>query len=112
MSKQNVVKKVSSANDDVTQDQVGAVFDAVFGVISGLEEDQVCRIKDFGSFKVKRRAARKGTSLTPDRKQIDIPERLAMTFKLATAFKESINSAPKKAKKAAKKPAKKKAKKK
>ena len=106
MSKQNVVKKVSSANDDVTQEQVGSVFDAVFNVISNLEEDQVCRIKDFGSFKVKRRAARKGTSLTSG-KQIDIPERLAMTFKLATAFKESLNTAPKK--KAAKKPAKKKA---
>ena len=106
MSKQNVVKKVSSANDDMTQEQVGSVFDAVFGVISGLEEDQVCRIKDFGSFKVKRPAARKGTSLTSG-KQIDIPERLAMTFKLATAFKESINAAPKK-KAAKKKPAKKK----
>jgi DNA-binding protein HU-beta len=102
MSKQNVVKKVSSAVSDVTQEQVGSVFDAVFGSLSGLEEDQVCRIKDFGSFKVKRRAARTGTSLQSG-KQIKIPSRLAMTFKLATAFKESVNTAPKK--KAAKKKA-------
>ena len=109
MSKQNVVKKVSGAVADVTQDQVGSVFDAVFGVLGGLEKDQVCRIKDFGSFKVKLRAARTGTSLKTG-ESIQIPERLAMTFKLATAFKESINAAPKK--KAAKKaPAKKAAKK-
>ena len=106
MSKQNVVKKVSGAVADVTQDQVGSVFDAVFNVLGGLEKDQSCRIKDFGTFKVKLRAARTGTSLK-DRKPIKIPPRLAMTFKLAGAFKESINTAPKK--KAKKAPAKKKA---
>jgi nucleoid DNA-binding protein len=105
MSKQNVVKKVSGAVADVTQDQVGSVFDAVFDVLGGLAQDQSCRIKDFGTFKVKLRAERTGTSLK-DRKPIKIPPRLAMTFKLAGAFKESINAAP--AKKAAKKaPAKK-----
>ena len=36
----------------------GAVFDAVFDTLAGLEEDQVCRIKDFRTFKVKRRKAR------------------------------------------------------
>ncbi|MAD60900.1 MAG: hypothetical protein CMH49_05225 [Myxococcales bacterium] len=105
MSKQNVVKKVSSAVVDVTQEQAGAVFDAVFDTLAGLEEDQVCRIKDFGTFKVKRRKARSGTDLKT-KKRIEIPSKLAMTFKLATAFKESINvkkKAPAKKKAAAKK---------
>ena len=111
MSKQNVVKKVQSAvGEGVSQEQIGSVFDATFEVLSNLEEEQRCRIKDFGTFKVKKRAARPGTSLKT-KKKITIPARLAMTFKLSTTFKDSLNAPAKKKaapkKKAAKKSAKK-----
>ena len=47
------------------------------------KENQKCQIKDFGTFKVKRRAPRKGVSLKTG-KAIKIPSRLAMTFKMSS----------------------------
>ena len=102
MAKQDVIKAVhEKMGGTVSQENIGKVLDATFDAIKGLEKDQSCRIKDFGTFKVKERAARKGTSIGKDGKagkQIDIPARLAMTFKMASNFKEALNTpAPKKA---------------
>ena len=117
MAKQDVIKAVhekfsADSKRDLTQDTIGKILDATFEAIKGLEENQKCQIKDFGTFKVKRRAPRKGVSLKTG-KAIKIPSRLAMTFKMSSSFKEELNPAKKApAKKAAKKaPAKKAAKK-
>lgn len=95
MSKQNVIKRVqdSLGADQVTQQQVGAVFGAVFDVLSDLDQEQSCRVRDFGIFKVKHRQARTGSSIAPKgqkAKQIKIPARLAMTFKISKNFKDSL----------------------
>lgn len=102
MAKQDVIKavheKLNAGKRDLTQDTISKILDATFGAISGLEENQKCQIKDFGTFKVKRRAPRKGVALK-SKKEIEIPSRLAMTFKMSSSFKEELNPA-KKAKKA------------
>jgi len=114
MSKQNVINRVQeSLNDEsVTQQQIGAVFNAVFETLSDLDQDQSCRIRDFGIFKVKRREAREGSKIGGEG-TVQIPARLAMTFKISKNFKDALpvpvtetkKKAPKKAakKKAAKK---------
>jgi DNA-binding protein HU-beta len=110
MAKQDVIKKVQEAmGGGATQDQIGKVLDATFIALQGLIKDQSCRIKDFGTFKVKERAARTGIELST-KKKIKIPARNAMTFKIAPSFKEELNPPKKKAKAKAKKkaPAKKK----
>ena len=125
MAKQDVIKKVydhfnnADSKRELSQDTIAKILDATFDAISELEENQKCQIKDFGTFKVKRRAARKGVALPPkggskEKKMIEIPSRLAMTFKMSSSFKETLNPAKKApAKKAAAKkaPAKKAAKK-
>jgi nucleoid DNA-binding protein len=95
MSKQNVIKRVqdSIGADNVTQQQIGAVFGAVFDVLGDLNEEQSCRVRDFGIFKVKLRKAREGSSIAAKgqkAKKIPIPARLAMTFKISKNFKEAL----------------------
>ena len=91
MSKQNVIKRVQeSLNDEnVTQQQIGAVFNAVFDTLGDLEQDQSCRIRDFGIFKVKRREAREGSKIG-GKGTVQIPARLAMTFKISKNFKDAL----------------------
>ena len=103
MAKQDVIKAVHVAmGATVTQENIGKVLEATFDVIKGLGEDQSCRIKDFGTFKVKMRAARKSQGLN-NSGPTTIPARLGMTFKIASNFKESLNAPKKKAKKGKKK---------
>ena len=95
MSKQNVIKRVqdSIGADEITQQEINAVFGATFDVLGDLNEEQSCRIRDFGIFKVKLRQAREGSSIaTSDKpaKKIPIPARLAMTFKISKNFKEAL----------------------
>jgi nucleoid DNA-binding protein len=96
MSKQQIVKRVQEKLD-MGEDgqQVENVLDAVFQVIGDLNEDQSCRIRDFGVFKVKQRKARKATPPprkgSAERVEIEIPAHLAMTFKISKKFKERIN---------------------
>ena len=104
MAKQDVIKAVhEKMGGTVSQENIGKVLDATFGAMKTLNKDQSCRINDFGTFKVKERAARKGAAVGGKGKTIDIPARLAMTFKMATKFKESLNAPKKAAKKATKK---------
>jgi nucleoid DNA-binding protein len=118
MAKQDVIKKVydhfntADSKRELSQDIIAKILDATFDAISELEENQKCQIKDFGTFKVKRRAPRKGVALPPkgdsskEKKMIEIPSRLAMTFKMSSSFKEALNPAKKApAKKAAAKKA-------
>jgi len=117
MSKQNIVSRVQSAlgeDSKVNQRHIEAVLGAVFDTLGDLEEDQSCRIRDFGVFKVKRREARQGNPVGKNAKDgglIEIPARLAMTFKVSKQFKESLPPAPvaEAPKKATKKAAKKRA---
>ena len=88
MSKQNVIKNVQDSLDiDATQKDIGAVFNAIFDVLGDLDEEQSCRIRDFGIFKVKLRKERKGSTIGKPAKKITIPARLAMTFKISKKFK-------------------------
>jgi len=94
MTKQDVIKKVKeSMGGSLTQEQIGKVLDATFSTIRDLEQDQSCRIKDFGTFKVKERAARAGVKLGT-KEAIQIPARLAMTFKMSSSFKKDLNDLP------------------
>jgi nucleoid DNA-binding protein len=94
MAKQDVIKAVQEKmGGTVSQEAIGKVLDATFEVIKDLGKDASCRIKDFGTFKVKERAARTGKPIKGGA-PIVIPARLAMTFKMAPAFKTSLNPAP------------------
>ena len=94
MAKQDVIKAVQEKmGGTVSQEAIGKVLDATFDVIKDLGKDASCRIKDFGTFKVKERAARTGKPIKGGA-AIAIPARLAMTFKMAPSFKSAMNPAP------------------
>ena len=94
MAKQDVIKAVQEKmGGTVSQEAIGKVLDATFEVIKGLGKDASCRIKDFGTFKVKERAARTGKPIKGGA-PIQIPARLAMTFKMSPSFKGALNPAP------------------
>ena len=110
MSKQNVIKNVQDSLDiDATQKDIGAVFNAIFDVLGDLDEEQSCRIRDFGIFKVKLRKERKGSTIGKPAKKITIPARLAMTFKISKKFKDDLPAAATATSAKKKAPAKKKA---
>ena len=86
MSKKNIVRKVQyTLKDEVTQQEVSSVFDAIFDILKDLKEGQKYTHKDFGSFKVKRRQARQISGLN-----VSTPERLAMTFKASPSILTSL----------------------
>ena len=110
MAKQDVIKKVQEAfdgNPKCNAETVGKVLTATFNTLQSMAEGQRCQIRDFGSFSVVRREARKGRNPKTGA-EIQIPAQLTMKFKTSSVLKEELKAGGKK-KKASKAPAKKKA---
>ena len=79
-----------AAKADITNIASEAAFDAVLsGIIHGLKSDQKVLLRGFGSFVVKRRAAR--TARNPKTGEaVALPERNVATFKAGSIMKEAI----------------------
>lgn len=74
-----------------TKAQAARVVDKLFETITrSLKKDGEVRVHGFGSWKVKKRNAR--TARNPQTgATVKVPARMAVTFKPATALKESVN---------------------
>lgn len=70
----------------VKDDQVKAIFSAV----AELAETERITIKDFGTFEVVTRAARKMDNPQDRTKQVDVPAKKVLTFGCAKAQKKVI----------------------
>ena len=91
MNKQDLVDFVADAVK-LTKKEASYAVDAVFdGIIAGLKKDKEARFIGFGSFKVKKSAARKARN-PRTREEIDIAASNRPTFKAGKELKEAVNS--------------------
>ncbi len=89
MSKSNLIDAIAEKSD-LTKAQSSAILSDVFEVIASfLEQDEIVRIPNFGTFQAATRAARSGKNPRTGEK-IDIPESKQVKFKAGKALKERI----------------------
>lgn len=83
--------KAIAAKADATQKQADAFYDAMMDVIvTELKKGEKIALLGFGTFEVKKKAAREG--INPKTKaKIKIPASSAATFKLGKSFKDQFN---------------------
>jgi len=90
MNKGEFLKAVA-AKAEVTQKQADAFYDAMLDVISAeLKKDEKIALIGFGTFEIKKKAAREGINpLT--KKKIKIAASKVPAFKFGGAFKDQFN---------------------
>ena len=91
MTKADLVKEVSSKcelTQSAVEEVVNVVFEKVTAALVGGDE---VKLKDFGNFVVKTKAARTGTNPGTGQK-IQIPASKVVKFKPAKALKDSVNN--------------------
>lgn len=89
MTKKELVKYVSD-KIMVTETDAGIVFDVIFdGIKEALESGDSVKIREFGTFFVQERAARKAYN-PKTQEPLDIPVRKAVKFKVSKKFNERI----------------------
>ena len=90
MSKQELVELVA-AKVGLTKADAGRALDAVLeGIQTGLKKEGKVAFVGFGTFTVKKRAARDG--INPLTKEpLHIPAKKAVTFKAGSKLKDSLN---------------------
>lgn len=94
MTKAELVDIVAEKVEGVSKAQVSAIYDEIFRtIVRAVKEDPKHRytVKDFGTFKHKERAARKGRNPMAKEGQpteIDIPAQSTIGFTAAAAVKE------------------------
>lgn len=94
MTKAELVDIVAENVEGVNKTQVSAVYDEIFKtIIRAVKEDPKKRfaVKDFGTFKLKERAARVGRNPMAKEgqpKEIQIPASTTIGFSAAAAVKE------------------------
>lgn len=90
MTKKELVKYVSD-KIMVTENDAGIVFDVIFGGIKeALEKGDSVKIREFGTFYVQERAARKAYH-PKTQEPIDVPARKAVKFNISKKFNERVN---------------------
>jgi len=91
MTKNDFVNAVKE-KADITKQSAEDISKAVFDVISeSVANGEKVAIPGFGTFEVVERAARKGRNPKTG-EEIDIPASKAVKFKVAKAFKETVNA--------------------
>ena len=90
MNKAELISAVA-ANADVSKKEAEAVVTAALEVITNaLKEGEKVQLVGFGSFEVKKRAARVGRN--PQTKEtVEIPASVVPVFKAGKALKDSVN---------------------
>lgn len=98
MTKAELIDIVADKVDGVTKAQVSAVYDAIFETITrAVKEDEkkAYTVKDFGTFKLKERAERKGVNLKT-KEAIIIPASTSVGFTASKGLKEAVSKPAKK----------------
>lgn len=93
MTKAELVDSVAEKVAGVTKAQVAEVYDAIFDAIAGaLKQDDKHRfqVKDFGTFEVKHREARKGRNPKTG-EEIQIAASTSVAFRAASALKDKVS---------------------
>ncbi|MCD6131571.1 MAG: HU family DNA-binding protein [Candidatus Hydrothermae bacterium] len=90
MNKQELIAKVAEKAGMTKKDATLAVNAFIDAVKESLAKKEAVRLIGFGTFDVKKRAARKGRN--PRTKEvINIPERYAPVFRAASNLRELVN---------------------
>ena len=90
MNKQELIAKVAEKAGMTKKDATLAVNAFIDAVKESLAKKEAVRLIGFGTFDVKKRAARKGRN--PRTKEvINIPERYAPVFRAATNLRDLVN---------------------
>jgi len=90
MTKAELIDIVAEKVETVGKGDTTKVFDAIFDTIGqALEADGKFAVKDFGTFDVRERAARKGRNPATG-EEIDIAASKSVGFKPATALKNRV----------------------
>ncbi len=93
--KKNITRDeiAESINNDFglsKKDCIDLVNDIIEIIISGLEKDKICKIHNFGTFKLKRKKSRIGRN-PKTKKEFMISERNVITFKASKFLLNYIN---------------------
>lgn len=90
MTKAELLDAVTTANPEMTKKQITAVVDAVFSTVaSAVAKDGSFVFPGFGTFSVRKRAARSGRNPKTG-ETIAIPESKTVGFKPAKALKDLL----------------------
>ena len=99
MNKTELVAQVA-AKAELTKKDAAKAVDAVFATIEGeLAAKGKVQMIGFGTFEVRKRAARVGHNPQDPKKTIQIPACEVPAFKAGKKLKEAVNAKPKKKKK-------------
>ncbi|TYB30578.1 MAG: HU family DNA-binding protein [Candidatus Mcinerneyibacterium aminivorans] len=90
MRKDDFITKIAEKND-MTKKKAKEVFDCIFEEIANvLDDDDKLTVRNFGTFKVSHRSARKGRNPQTG-EEIQIPARKVAKFKASKSLKEYLN---------------------
>lgn len=91
VGRQELTKRIA-AQADLTQKKAGEVLEALLdGIREELQSGHVVRLVGFGSFKVKRSAARKGVN-PRNRQTIEVPAKDRVRFSPGKELSEAVVS--------------------
>ena len=89
MNKAELINAVAAAADDSKKDAEAVITAAVDTITAALQEGEKVQLVGFGSFEVKKRAARTGRN--PKTKEaIEIPASAVPVFKAGKALKDAV----------------------
>jgi len=89
LTKKELVKYVSD-KIMVTENDAGIVFDVIFdGIKEALENGESVKIREFGTFFIQERAARRAYN-PKDQSPIDVPPRKSIKFRVSKNLNERI----------------------
>ena len=92
MTKAELIDLVAEQVQGTSKAQVSQIYDAIFDtIIRAIKEDDKHRylVKDFGTFELKQREARKGRNPATGQ-EIDIPASTTVGFRPAAGLKEKL----------------------
>ncbi len=90
MTKSELIQKVAKANKNLTRKQAEMVIDVIFDAIkSALSRGEKVEIRDFGSFKVKKKEGRKARNPKTG-VVVDVEPKKVPYFKVGKELKEMV----------------------
>ena len=90
MNKSDLIAAISAKTGTTKKDAEAALNAYVSVVTEALEKDEKVQLVGFGSFEVRKRAARKGRN-PQTKEEIKIPASKAPVFKAGKALKDLVN---------------------
>ncbi len=91
MNKSDLIAAISAKTGTTKKDAEAALNAFVSVVTEALEKDEKVQLVGFGSFEVRKRAARKGRN-PQTKEEIKIPASKAPVFKAGKALKDLVNN--------------------